>query len=401
MVHKSWIERKKWKKSHSESSHKTDHAMNRNGRLKLRHEIIDSFILLEVLSNVIPTQNEFKSSKSALDQNNIIKRHRTNRTNHASIKKCKSFEDIDRVTVAILLAIGMQEDQAVSCIAKSSAFHEKQMKQGSLATVAHITPEHVFALCRGISQYIQLSSLRGLLSEFPWLLAMTVKGHVLPVITIIDSCLVALGTKTTLETILHLNPSLLLLRDMDILSVFGVFERMEIPLNKWPAIVKAGKARVLVDINVHLSSIQMMKQLEMEPVVITRLLLESITALDRKHTDTIFGTLMRCLKCLDCTSSDVLELFSKFPKTGHVKTSTLMDVGKYLRRLGVKQEDIFKIFLKYPRLGSCYKSPQLKRKLGYILRVMRLPHSMVLDSPVVLSFSLERIGSRLEYVRIK
>merc|ERR1719387_537249 len=41
----------------------------------------------------------------------------------------------------------------------------------------------------------------------------------------------------------------------------------------------------------------------------------------------------------------------------------------------------------------------MKKKLGYILRIMHIPFTMLLANPVVLSYSLRRIGSRLEYVR--
>jgi hypothetical protein len=59
------------------------------------------------------------------------------------------------------------------------------------------------------------------------------------------------------------------------------------------------------------------------------------------------------------------------------------------------------MFLNYPRILFCYQSKNLEKKLCYLLEDIHLPFSMLVSNPVVLTYSLRRIKSRLEYVRLK
>merc|ERR1739849_68156 len=83
------------------------------------------------------------------------------------------------------------------------------------------------------------------------------------------------------------------------------------------------------------------------------------------------------------------------------KTHSIESVKKYLIRLNINIRDINKMFLNYPRIAFCYQSKNLEKKLRYLLEDIHLPFSTLGSNPVVLTCSLKRIRSRLEYVRLK
>merc|ERR1712183_1172283 len=59
------------------------------------------------------------------------------------------------------------------------------------------------------------------------------------------------------------------------------------------------------------------------------------------------------------------------------------------------------MFTNYPRLALCYKPTSIKIKLWYILKVKHLSFSIIMENPAILSYSLNRIVSRLEFVKYK
>merc|ERR1739848_759967 len=92
---------------------------------------------------------------------------------------------------------------------------------------------------------------------------------------------------------------------------------------------------------------------------------------------------------------EIIETFSKLPRKESKKPVSLFFLGDYLLRIGTQKSDIANLLINYPRLIQSYKHNYLKQKLGYLLKVMHVPFSMLLTNPVVLSYSLERISSRL------
>merc|ERR1712224_35984 len=74
-------------------------------------------------------------------------------------------------------------------------------------------------------------------------------------------------------------------------------------------------------------------------------------------------------------------------------------VSVYLKKLDINTADINKMFLNHPRIAFCYKPKNLEIKLRYLLEKMYLPFSMIASNPVILTYSIKRIGSRLDYVR--
>merc|ERR1712224_38384 len=74
-------------------------------------------------------------------------------------------------------------------------------------------------------------------------------------------------------------------------------------------------------------------------------------------------------------------------------------IGNHLIRIKIKRKNVVKFLLNYPRLTLHYTPDRLKRKIGFITKVMRLPFSMLIANPVILSYSLDRICTRLDYAR--
>lgn len=115
----------------------------------------------------------------------------------------------------------------------------------------------------------------------------------------------------------------------------------------------------------------------------------------------LLSSLKRHLEIEGFDKNDVIQLVSKLPDSGRVSVNTLLKITHYLKKLGIKEKNIIRMFLNYPRLALCYKPTLINKKLGYILKVKRLPFSMIMNNPVILSYSINRIVPRLEFVESK
>jgi hypothetical protein len=274
---------------------------------------------------------------------------------------------------------------------------------------------------------------------FPIIKALPQQKHVLYVLKTFKACMNLFSRKKTIETVMRRNPFVLYLRDTNVLHVYDALDDLTIPVNNWYQLLGTTQARFFIDADRYLPCLQTMKQLRSKPITIVQIAKEmidgarkvyikgitahnSITEMPLVHlfrttvplTDSFplrgnslanssdgLILLMGSLKALGFYNDDILDLLRKFPASGRAKTVDLISLGRYLEKLRLERRDIVKMFLNYPRLMVRYTPVQVKIKLGYIVRVMRLPVSMVVDNPVVLTYSLRRIGSRLEYVRNK
>lgn len=107
------------------------------------------------------------------------------------------------------------------------------------------------------------------------------------------------------------------------------------------------------------------------------------------------------LRILRFNNIELLHLLSKFNEVRYTEFNTILLIGNYLLRLGLPRSNLVKLLLNYPRLTICDKYECHQKKIGYILKVTKLPFLKLMRNPTILKYSIERIVTRLEFVRSK
>jgi hypothetical protein len=311
---------------------------------------------------------------------------------------------IEEACVAILASLGINEDLSRKSVIYAMFFYLHFENYDKAFVVSDPKPKQFYYFCSTLNNFLTIRSLCCLLVKSPEVLILLIQEHVIFLFKIIDLNLSLKLKKKNIDMLLRNNPSLLLLRKIDLLNILSVFERQELPKNLWPKLFANVKAGLLIKTESYEPCIQILREIGTKPSALSRALTQILNS-DAKTFKNKFK-LINKINTIDypkfCDYYDpvMLEVFSKYSDTGMLKKETIVSITILLQKIGINDIDIIKIFHKFPRLALCRSCLHLEEKLWYILKVLRLPFSMLLSNPVILSYSLKRIKSRLEYVRI-
>jgi hypothetical protein len=321
---------------------------------------------------------------------------------------------INEASISILASAGIPEKWAIKATATTVTLSGNKLFSKNPTPTNCLTPKDINYICRIITKHTNLSLLRHFVLEFPGMLELPLQTHLNRILLILNYLFSLSNPKITLTKILRQNPTLLLLTDNTWLTILKNLERLEVPTEKWSQIVLLGRTRSVDDFVKYITFMEHMKFTGIKVTAISNGIVQilhivnKINTVYNKHSIQETKTIESLLSCLTLrfqvlgfSENGILELVSKFPDSGRFKIFNFIKFTKYLRLLKIKEKNIIEMFINYPRLVLCYKPTSIKIKLWYILKVKRLPFSMIMENPSILSYSLNRIVSRVEFVKCR